>query len=382
MAKAAQGSKPSEKETASQQQAPSAQQAKVAALRTALSTKYLERSNLVDCLLVSLISGQPLITLGPPGSAKSALCRDVATAIKGDYFEWMLGRFTVPEELFGPLSLKALEQDRYCRVMTGKLPCAHVVFIDEVGKASESISNTLLGVMNEKTFFNDGKAVPLPILTLVGASNEVPQAEGLGAFYDRFVLRYFVEYVREESSVRKLFTGLDNVAIPTMSVQDVLDLRTLSEAVTMPASIEDLLVKIRRACEQAQIMVSDRKWRQIVQVVKATTVLEGRTVIEEDDLVILNHMLWSDPGQIPEVKQLIAKLVNPISQKILAILDGITGLNLNEQDAGKQVEVYRKIDHAKKALLGMGDPEKNKKLADAIAIVDAKGVIVKRNAFK
>lgn len=181
--------------------------------------------------------------------------------------------------------------------------------------------------------------------------------------------------MKEEASVRKLFTGLDNVAMPTMTTQDVLALRMLSQTVTMSGTIENLLVAIRRACEQAQILVSDRKWCQIVQVVKACAVLAGRLAIEEEDLVILNHVLWSDPTQIPEVKKLIAKLVNPVSQKILEITDGVAGLRTDE-GVNETIETFKKLKHAAAALAKLGDPAKNKKLADAITEVEAKKAIV------
>lgn len=118
-------------------------------LHTALVTKYLERGELVDCMLVALVSGEHLIMIGPPGTAKSGIARDITKAIQGKPFIATLTKFTVPEELFGPLSLKALEQERYTRVMTGKMPEADIVVLNEVGKASSSISNTCLILWNQ-----------------------------------------------------------------------------------------------------------------------------------------------------------------------------------------------------------------------------------------
>jgi MoxR-like ATPase len=117
-------------------------------IRTELRQTFLERDEEIDSILLALLSGQHCLLLGPPGTAKSALVKDLCSRIGGDYFQWLLTRFTTPEELFGPVSLKALEQDQYKRVTTGKLPEANIAFLDEIWKASSSILNTLLTIIN------------------------------------------------------------------------------------------------------------------------------------------------------------------------------------------------------------------------------------------
>jgi hypothetical protein len=123
---------------------------------------------------------------GSPGTAKSALVRAIAQAFGGSYFERLLTKFSTPEELFGPISLKALEQDRYERVTAGKLPEAEFAFVDEVFKANSAILNSLLTAMNERLFHNDGAPAQMPLVSLFGASNELPEGKELEALFDRF----------------------------------------------------------------------------------------------------------------------------------------------------------------------------------------------------
>lgn len=334
-------------------------------LRIALNQKYLERAALVDGVLVALISGEPLIIVGPPGTAKSAICNDVSAAISGRFFPWMLTKFTVPEELFGPLSLKALENDQYVRVTKDKLPEAHVGFLDEVGKASSSISNTLLTILNEKTFYNGGSPQKVPLRVLYGASNEVPASEELSAFYDRFVLRYFVDAIHEERNAKLLFGGMPQVQLPSLSLVDVDKLRADSEALPVPAATIDLMIRIRNEVRNEGIVVSDRKWVQAVRVAKAHAVLNGNKEVTPDDLEILCSVCWNTPDQIAKVRKIVTKISNPVNEKITALTDAMRQM-VNDISKDNMIETFKKIQHANKQLKDIGDPSKNQKLADAI----------------
>ena len=155
-----------------------------------LERGLLQRDVAARALLLAALAGEHVLLLGPPGTAKSELARRLQRLLPGaHYFERLLTRFSVPEELFGPLSLKALEDDRYERLTAGYLPSAEVAFLDEVFKANSAILNTLLGLLHERCFDNGQHRVDVPLVCLVGASNEVPQDESLHAFYDRFLLR-------------------------------------------------------------------------------------------------------------------------------------------------------------------------------------------------
>ena len=150
-------------------------QAKFLTIEQEMNQSHFERTDVIRSLNVALIARQHVILLGPPGTGKSRLTHDLCRRILGRYFEWQLTRMSTPEEIFGPHSLQGLQQDRYRRIATGKLPEADVAYIDETFKGSSAILNTMLAAMNERVFFNDGQAVPIPLQMLVGASNELPE---------------------------------------------------------------------------------------------------------------------------------------------------------------------------------------------------------------
>src|SRR5580765_45977 len=167
--------------------------------REELKQLFFDRADLIDSSLATLLFSHHLLIIGPPGTAKSMLADELCRRIEGaNYFQWLLTRFTTPEEIFGAVSLKALEQDDYRRVTTRKLPEAHIAFLDEIFKANSSILNAILTLINERLFHNGKEVGSVPLLTLFGASNELPEEEELTALYDRFLVRFVVGYITED----------------------------------------------------------------------------------------------------------------------------------------------------------------------------------------
>lgn len=350
-----------------------AETSKIQELKDALNKRFLERSELVDGALTALLCKEHVLQIGPPGTAKSAISRAICSALDDStYFEWLMSKFTVPEELFGPLSLKGLEQDRYTRVMTGKLPKAHIVFLDEIFKSGSSIRNTLLSVMNERIIYDDGKPMQTPLISMFAASNEIPQDEESLAFFDRFVFKFHVEYVREETSAEALFRGLAQVTFPRITHKDLESEQKAAMLVKVPNDIIKTLVKLRREIDNEGILVSDRKWVQVIDAIKAYSYLNGNTEVIDTDLMILCHILWSATEQRSKVRRLVARVSNPAGEKILQILDAVAemekGLLSGKLDT---IETFKKVKHAVHELEKLDDPKKNKPLEQAIAKVRA-----------
>src|SRR5699024_4005719 len=175
---------------------------KLKEIKNALNNKFIEREKEVEAILIALLSKEHMLMIGPAGTAKSALSAELSNIIDGtQYFQWLLTKFSTPEEVFGALSLKDLENGVYKRNTTSKMPEAHLVFLDEIFKANSAILNSLLTLINERLFYNNGQAVSSALMSVIGSSNEYPEeGEGLEALFDRFLLRFEVDYIGDESN--------------------------------------------------------------------------------------------------------------------------------------------------------------------------------------
>src|SRR5262245_23501618 len=168
---------------------------------------FVGRDEVIDLIALAVVAGEHLFLYGPPGTAKSALIRHFALSVRGRYFEYMLTRFSEPNEIFGPIDIVRLREGTVATVTTGMLPEAEFVFLDELFNANSAILNNLLTVLNERVYRRGAETHRLPMLSLFSASNHLPEDEALQALFDRFLLRCHVESLKREAMPRLLTAG-------------------------------------------------------------------------------------------------------------------------------------------------------------------------------
>ena len=277
-----------------------------------LERGLLERGATVRLCLLAALAGEHVLLIGPPGTAKSELARRLHRAFAGaPYFERLLTRFSTPEELFGPLSLKALEDDRYERLTAGYLPTAGIAFLDEVFKANSAILNALLTLLNEREFDNGAGRARTPLVSVVGATNEVPADESLAAFYDRFLLRVPVAAVGD-ASFAALLTLPDADAAPATTPITPDERQALLQqrnAIALPVDVLEHLQALRRVAAEHAITVSDRRWRQFVGLLRTVALTEGRAAVDAWDLWLAPYALAREPAQIAPLQRWFAEAV-------------------------------------------------------------------------
>lgn len=299
-------------------------------LERQLNGKYINRRDIVRSLIVTLLANGNMVMLGPAGTAKTDIVQTLSKCINSKYFETLLTRLSPPEELFGPISIKELEEGRFARVTENSLATADIGFIDECFKGSSETLNSMLGVLAQRVFRN-GTASPeqIPLTLTVGASNEMPEggAEGdLAALWDRFEVRHITEYIKDDRSFLQLLT-MDSSCEPNIRIalDDVKFAQKASRQVDVSPILPNL-VKLWKDLRQANISVSDRKFRNCLKYLKANAYLDGRYECEPADIAFLANMFWDTPDKIKEVRKIVMKANSDDMAKAQDIFDSASDL--------------------------------------------------------
>ncbi|MCD0258255.1 AAA family ATPase [Xanthomonas melonis] len=274
-------------------QAPHDAAARLRATVHSATSGLIERDQLAELILLAAVAQEHLLIIGPPGTAKSAVVRRVAAALGGRYFEYLLGRFTEPTELFGPVDLRKLREGSVQVDVTGMLPEAEIAFLDEVFLGSTAILNTLLGLLNERRFRRSQTDLHCPLRLCVGAANALPEDDALAAFSDRFLLHLFVDPVADHQLEALLAGGWQAEHAPLQHTAGLAELDLLcaqARTVDMQAVRGTLAAAIRKL-RAAGLQLSDRRLVKTQRLIAAATVLAGRHQATDADLWPLFYVL-------------------------------------------------------------------------------------------
>jgi MoxR-like ATPase len=278
-----------------------------------LKQRFVGRDEIIDLIALAVVSGEHLFLHGPPGTAKSALIRQFALAVQGRYFEYLLTRFSEPNEVFGPIDLARLREGTVATVTTGMLPEGDFVFLDELFNANSAILNNLLTVLNERIYRRGAEVHQLPLLSLFSASNHLPEEDALRALFDRFLLRCHVENLKREEMPRLLEAGwaLERLA-PVESSVTASDIRHLAQKVYevelggVVRPYAELVSKLR----DLGIALTDRRAVKVLKLVAASAVLCGRSAARIADFWVFRYV-WDREEQIAHLASLVAGVIEP-----------------------------------------------------------------------
>jgi MoxR-like ATPase len=315
----------------------------------------------------------------PPGTGKSALSNAIVASLEGaSGFTWLMSKFTTPEDVFGPLSLQALQQGRFERITTRKLPEAHVALLDEVFKSNSAILNACLTLMNEREFQNGTTTIACPLITLIGASNELPDGDDLEALFDRFALRLVVPYIADPDNVKRLLVDVTKVPAATMTLDELTECQREASTIEVPDAFLDVLVDaVKPKLEEQGVRASDRRWQHIVRFLQAYAYLDGKGAVTVDHCDVLPDLLWRDPASRPAIAATVAAASNPTAARAAEIVDAakekVAMLKTPEKDPQKRAEwlstaslAMDELDSMLKELAGLGA---SKRVEDAVAAV-------------
>lgn len=324
---------------------------KIKAIRDGLNKGLIGRKEEINLILLAMLSGENILLIGKPGTAKSEMSRRIENCLPdgSNYFEYLLTKFTTPEEIFGGISIPKLKKGKQERMLEGYLSNAHIGFLDEIFKANSSILNSLLTIANERIYHDGARKIKTPLRVIVGASNELPTEKELEALYDRFVFRKEVLSLDDEKIIELLESESEDFTMDRdlkFTFEELDSIKEESKKVKLGRDAAKLLRDIRKEINsyykenKIDNSISDRRMMKIVKILKVLAYTNGRKEVNKSDFYVLENILWDRLEDRLAIKDILINLINGREFSVESEL---------------QDEIYSKISELAENIFGIGD---------------------------
>jgi len=276
-----------------------------------LAEPFVGREEEAKVLVLAVLTGEHALLVGEPGTAKSALARRLAGLLDARFFKYLLTKYTEPGELLGPLDIRALREGEYRRITKGKLPEAEIAFLDEIFNANSAVLNSLLSIMQERVVYDGYTEIRTNVWSIIAASNTVPEEAELQALYDRFLFRHRVEPLPPDywGPLLEAAWNIERSSYvpsePLLSIAEIKEIYNYIMNNIDPFPIRDKLIKLFMILEDKGFHLTDRRKGKTLKAIAAHALLEGRTVVTEQDLFVLKYVVPKDPEDFVQINSIL-----------------------------------------------------------------------------